>query len=310
MNEIKEKYLDDAFLSGLHEVRIVHGKGTGALRSGIHSYLSRCRIVKNYYLAAHGEGDAGNVAAGNIESAENDRSEDRNVRTPDGENDQSDRQPADGVDHVLPVAVQVVHDKAETAETRDTAADAGGPVAIGGDVDTGGIRGGGIFADGAEMQTKSRFGQHEGGDDRDDDGEIDHNAVRQEDLTKPSEFIRERQGSGKELAGGTEGIALRFYLRDEVIGGADTERSERKTGHVLIGVQSHGQETVQKGREQRAEQAAQHGDDQDQCGIEVRNAHSLLVEEGAHDARDGADIHDTRSTEVQVTRLLSQDLTG
>lgn len=54
-----DKYLDDACLSHLAKVRIVHGKGTGALRSGIHSYLSRCRIVKNYYLAAHGEGDAG-----------------------------------------------------------------------------------------------------------------------------------------------------------------------------------------------------------------------------------------------------------
>lgn len=54
-----DKYIDDACLSHLAKVRIVHGKGTGALRSGIHSYLSRCSVVKNYYLAAHGEGDAG-----------------------------------------------------------------------------------------------------------------------------------------------------------------------------------------------------------------------------------------------------------
>lgn len=54
-----DKYIDDACLSHLAKIRIVHGKGTGALRSGIHNYLSRCQVVKNYYLAAHGEGDAG-----------------------------------------------------------------------------------------------------------------------------------------------------------------------------------------------------------------------------------------------------------
>lgn len=54
-----DKYIDDACLSHLAKVRIVHGKGTGALRSGIHAYLNRCSVVKNYYLAAHGEGDAG-----------------------------------------------------------------------------------------------------------------------------------------------------------------------------------------------------------------------------------------------------------
>lgn len=54
-----DKYLDDACMAHLAKVRIVHGKGTGALRNGIHAYLSRCGVARNYYLAAHGEGDAG-----------------------------------------------------------------------------------------------------------------------------------------------------------------------------------------------------------------------------------------------------------
>ena len=54
-----DKYLDDACLCHMDQVRIVHGKGTGALRSGIHSYLNGNSIVRGYHLAAHGEGDAG-----------------------------------------------------------------------------------------------------------------------------------------------------------------------------------------------------------------------------------------------------------
>ena len=54
-----DKYLDDAYLSHVNPVRIVHGKGTGALRAGIHNYLKRQKHVKSYRLGAFGEGDAG-----------------------------------------------------------------------------------------------------------------------------------------------------------------------------------------------------------------------------------------------------------
>ncbi len=54
-----EKYLDDAMIAGLSSVRVVHGKGTGALRKGLHEYLRRQKFVKSYKLAEFGEGDAG-----------------------------------------------------------------------------------------------------------------------------------------------------------------------------------------------------------------------------------------------------------
>ena len=54
-----DKYLDDAYLAHVSPVRIVHGKGTGALRQGIHQYLKRQKHVKSYRLGAFGEGDAG-----------------------------------------------------------------------------------------------------------------------------------------------------------------------------------------------------------------------------------------------------------
>ena len=54
-----DKYLDDAYLAHLPSVRIVHGKGTGALRKAVQDYLRRCKYVKTYRLGEYGEGDAG-----------------------------------------------------------------------------------------------------------------------------------------------------------------------------------------------------------------------------------------------------------
>lgn len=56
---ILDKYLDDAYMAHLPSVRIVHGKGTGALRNAVHNHLKRLKIVKEYRLGEYGEGDAG-----------------------------------------------------------------------------------------------------------------------------------------------------------------------------------------------------------------------------------------------------------
>ena len=54
-----DKYLDDAYLAHLPSVRVVHGKGTGALRKAVHNHLRRLKYVKEYRLGEYGEGDAG-----------------------------------------------------------------------------------------------------------------------------------------------------------------------------------------------------------------------------------------------------------
>lgn len=54
-----DKYLDNAYIAHLKSVRIVHGKGTGALRKGIHDYLRRQKHVSSFRLGEFGEGDAG-----------------------------------------------------------------------------------------------------------------------------------------------------------------------------------------------------------------------------------------------------------
>ena len=56
---VLDKYLDDAYLAHLPSVRVVHGKGTGALRKAVHNYLRRLKYVDSFRLGEFGEGDAG-----------------------------------------------------------------------------------------------------------------------------------------------------------------------------------------------------------------------------------------------------------
>ena len=54
-----DQYLDDAFMAGLWQVRIVHGKGTGTLREAVHRALVKHPLVKSYHLGGYGEGGVG-----------------------------------------------------------------------------------------------------------------------------------------------------------------------------------------------------------------------------------------------------------
>ena len=54
-----DKYLDDAYLAHLEKVRVVHGRGTGALRNGVHQHLRKLKYVKSFHLGEFGEGDSG-----------------------------------------------------------------------------------------------------------------------------------------------------------------------------------------------------------------------------------------------------------
>ncbi len=56
---VLDKYLDDAYLAHLPSVRVVHGKGTGALRNAVHGHLKRLKYVQEYRLGEYGEGDSG-----------------------------------------------------------------------------------------------------------------------------------------------------------------------------------------------------------------------------------------------------------
>ena len=54
-----DKYLHDAFMAGLYQVRVVHGKGTGTLRQAVRQQLAKHPLVKSYRPGGYGEGGAG-----------------------------------------------------------------------------------------------------------------------------------------------------------------------------------------------------------------------------------------------------------
>jgi len=56
---IIDKYLDDCYLTSLETIRIIHGKGTGKLRQGIHTFLKKHQHVKSFRLGTFGEGEMG-----------------------------------------------------------------------------------------------------------------------------------------------------------------------------------------------------------------------------------------------------------
>ena len=56
---VLDNYLDSAMRANLPSVRIIHGKGTGALRAATHNYLRKCSFVKSFRLGVYGEGETG-----------------------------------------------------------------------------------------------------------------------------------------------------------------------------------------------------------------------------------------------------------
>ena len=62
-----DQYLDDAFMAGLYQVRVVHGKGTGTLRQAVREQLAKHPLVKSYRPGGYGEGGAGVTIAQLVE---------------------------------------------------------------------------------------------------------------------------------------------------------------------------------------------------------------------------------------------------
>jgi len=54
-----DKYLNDAFMAGLYQVRVIHGKGTGTIRQAARQYLANHPLVKSYRPGGYGEGGSG-----------------------------------------------------------------------------------------------------------------------------------------------------------------------------------------------------------------------------------------------------------
>ena len=253
----------------------------------------------------------------NVEAAEEDGRQHADVGPPDGEDHQGDGQPAAVAEGVVgPHAAGVVHHVVQAAETGDHAAHAGGQVLIPGDVDAGGVGGGGAFAHGAQVQAGAGVLQEIGGQQGQDNGQIRQEAIGQEDLAEPAQTLGKGQGLGKIAAGGGQGDGGDLAAGEldqgaaEEVADAHAEGGHGKAGHVLIGPQRHRQQAVQKSHEQGAKQGAEQGNADSQQSAHSLCGGGLFIEERADDAADAAHIHDAGDSQIQVAGFFGQNFTG
>jgi len=287
-------------------------------QAGDHQHHHGDHIRQHLVQLLHGHLAAGgDVQIQDVQAAEQDGGQDTDIGTPDGEDHQGDGQPAAVAESVVgPHAAGVVHHVVQAAETGDHAAHAGGQVLIPGNVDTGGVGGGGAFAHGAQVQAGPGVLQEIGGQQGQDNGQVRQEAIGQEDLAKPAQTLGKGQGLGKIAAGGGQGNGGDLTAGEldqgaaEEVADAHAEGGHGQTGNVLVGPQGHRQEAVQQAHQQRAQQGAQHGDQNGQKAAHLIGGHGLLIEERADDAADTAHIHDAGDTQVQIAGLLGEDLAG
>ena len=287
-------------------------------QAGDHQHHHGDHIRQHLVQLLHGHLAAGgDVQIQDVQAAEQDGGQDTDIGTPDGEDHQGDGQPAAVAEGVVgPHAAGVVHHVVQAAETGDHAAHAGGQVLIPGDVDAGGVGGGGAFTHGAQVQAGAGVLQEIGGQQGQDNGQIRQEAIGQEDLAEPAQTLGKGQGLGKIAAGGGQGNGGDLTAGEldqgaaEEVADAHAEGGHGQTGNVLVGPQGHRQEAVQQAHQQRAQQGAQHGDQNGQKAAHLVGGHGLLIEERADDAADTAHIHDAGDTQVQIAGLLGEDLAG
>ncbi len=185
-----------------------------------------------------------------------------------------------------------------------------------GDVDAGGVGGGGTFAHSPQVQAGTSAVEHEGHDQCQNNGQIGQEAIVQEELGEGAELLGVGRGPVEKGAGSGQGHGGHVAVGQldegaaEEVAEANTEGGQGQTGDILVGPEGDGEEAVEKSHQQRAQQRACHGDGDGPEGDQGLTGHGLLIEEGADDAADGANVHDAGNAQIQVAGLLRQDLTG
>ena len=130
----------------------------------------------------------------NVQSAEEERGENADVRTPHGEDNERDSEPAAVTEAVIgPYAAGIVHHIIESAETGDHAAGAGGDILIFCDVDARRVRRVGVFAHGTKLEADARAAQDIRADKRNNNGGVGKETVGEENLAEPAELTGKRE---------------------------------------------------------------------------------------------------------------------
>ena len=167
------------------------------------------------------------------------------------------------------------------------------------------------------METHTGVLEHIRRHKSDGNGKVRQKAIGQEDLTEPAEIIRKGQSTAEEAAGGREGDGRHITAGKldkraaEEVTKAHTEGGQRKTCHVLIGTEGHGQQAVNQTHDKRTQQTRQHGDTDGKESIHLLcRCNRLLIEERTDNTTDTAHIHHAGDTEIQIAGLFRECFTG
>lgn len=196
------------------------------------------------------------------QSAEQDGAPDGTQGTPQGEDDQRHRQPALAVHGVSrPVAAAGDHGEVQAAQAADAAADAGEQVLVSDDVDAGGVRRGRVFAHRAQVQSHSAPIEHPSHGNGDDNAQVDHEVVGEEQLADDGDVGEE---IGKELGGeqviqvGADDQAaacLDAIVFAEKLAKTHAEDGQRQASDVLVGAEGDGEEGENEAAESGRQEA-------------------------------------------------------
>src|SRR5699024_2327462 len=224
-------------------------------------------IGHHLHQVGHGAGhrdaqDAGQELVQPVEDAEQVGAPDGVEGLPGGEDDQRQRQPAQGLDLLGggPDALVVVQHIVQPAQPADGGAGAGGQVLVAGDVDAGGVGGGGVFAHRPQVEPGAGAGEEPVQRHSQQDGRIRQEAVTEQQLARRPQAGQHRDPGGESLVG-QRGRAVGGAVQDEdaeEVGHAHAEGGQRQAGDVLVGPQRDGQEVV----DQPAQRAGRQGADQ------------------------------------------------
>ena len=186
----------------------------------------------------------GDINAGDVKTAEYVGAEDRQARTPQGEDDDGDCQPAAVAESVVgPCARGVVHDEIKSAKTRDSAADAGREIFVQTDVDARRVCRGGIFSNGAKIQTDSGVLEEPLRKKRQNDCHVNQKTKGQEGFSKNAKVIGKEGdfrfvGVTRGQQGDRTAFAEELQKRAAVeVSKSHAKGGQRKTDYVLIGTQ-------------------------------------------------------------------------
>lgn len=244
--------------------------------------------------------DVCDMAGAAEQEAEDSGTDDGHMRTPECEDDQCNGEPTEGFKAQISfLRSHVVDDVIESAKACDAAADTGCGILVLGYVDADSVCGAGVFTDGSEVQTDFGAVQNIGRNDCDD-------------YCQEEKYAEALKGVGSISKGeavkllGTYQINGRINLAHDNLHKAHTEGGQSKTGNILVGAQSDGEEAVNQAHK-HCEECGTHDakDDNHEAG------QGRLCDKIQHKASArAAHTHDSGNAEVQMAGFFGEDFTG